>query len=252
MDAVARDITCGFSIVDLYRARCDHAQLSVFVDAVHTALSACTLNIRTLQCIHTPIGDVGLAQITDALLLCNRMLMMALFEAELTDLSAPAVARLITSLPLLTALEIDHNHITDAGAAVIADALPRGHLKSLYLQQNDIGDRGMLVLFSAAVKTNTSLELTANPVTNGGIHALARFIARMPTQSTATIRLTVTHETYEGNLAVEAAYKRAPDFRRVVTLYTPSLTWLPITKFLRRDGDNAIMHRVVRFMLRRQ
>lgn len=73
-------------------------------------------------------------------------------------------------------IDVSLNHVSDRGAAAIADALRRSHqdsaLRELDLSANIIGDDGAIRIVGALPPTVTRLDLSANRITDQTIRAL--------------------------------------------------------------------------------
>jgi len=148
--------------------------------------------------------------------------------------------------------------VADDVRVVVIDNLLRNctDLKDVVMSCDD-PDRGIegmtaagVNTFARAIQQSRSLKSVSfynTRITDVGMCAIVAAVAR----SHAVERVVLGHAA-ERQRPLIIAVIIARVYRRVVVLYGPSPRSTPITRFLRRDGDNAIMHRVVRFMLRRQ
>jgi len=140
--------------------------------------------------------------------------------------------------------------IDDHGVVVLCDALAFcKQLELVDIDRNKITDVGMEAI-ARLVETHPTLrmiDVSGNAFTNNGVMQLARAVARSACVYYANAGMPPENAGGRVWLAIHLSF--APVYRRVVALYIPSPTPRPITKFLRKDGDNAIMHRVREFML---
>ena len=120
----------------------------------------------------TEIGDLG------AIAIANRMKGSSLLELLLgfnliTARGVSAIAMALRSSSL-TLLSIGHNQIRQRGAKAIAQALPYAKtLKQLVVDQNDIGDDGIISLANAIKASSvTGISISSNGITERGARAL--------------------------------------------------------------------------------
>lgn len=103
-------------------------------------------------------------------------------DKDVSDDDAVALGRAMAILKpeQLKSLYMTRNHLTDKGCAALAvgcAACPNFEL--LYLQQNKIGDEGLIAISHAMSKTKTEvLVLTENLLTDVGVKALAQAVAK--------------------------------------------------------------------------
>jgi Ran GTPase-activating protein (RanGAP) involved in mRNA processing and transport len=168
-------------------------------------------------------------------------------------------------------LKIRNCCIGDAGIAAIAAALRvESTLTSLDMSSNQFGDTAAATL-AAAVATNrtlTSLDLLGVALTDASATAFAAAL-----EENVTLRNLCLHSvriTPAGVSALVAALRRAPQMEiltlhrypysvkvalahcavnRKLLAFVAAGRKTPAGRLLRRDGDNAVMHRVAWFLV---
>ena len=151
-------------------------------------------SLRTLDLVNTRLGHEGLAALTEALTHSNQTVERLYLGGNFFGPEeAPLLAEIIHRAPNLKALLLNVGFLGDAGAALLASALPESRLEELGLASNGIGPDGAALVFDAAAAhpTLTHLDLgysvstrvlgaSANALGDAGAAHAARFLAANP------------------------------------------------------------------------
>ena len=139
---------------------------------------------------------------------------LALGGCALGDAGARVLADALPSAPLLRALALYGNGIGDAGAAALAGALRRGsRLEALSLFGNAVACPGAAAFADAlpAAKALKSLDLFDNDVDFAGASALATAIAALPAEAQLReLRLTLARPRFADDVAEELRARAGP------------------------------------------
>ena len=157
---------------------------------------------------------------------------------EKLKLLADAIEKSIS----LKSINLENNQITDEGAKVLAVVIEKSvSLQNIYLSSNQITDEGAKALAAASEKSVSlqTIILGWNQITDEGAKALAAAIEK----SVSLQNINLTRNQITDNNLCERSVKSAVVRRAVMALMGYDCA---ITKY---DGDNAIMTRVLKFML---
>ena len=171
-------------------------------------------------------------------------------HVRVTGGAGEAAQRLAEVLLDMTTLGISHNQITDAGAIALAQAVEEStSMTSLTLHENQITDAGVIALASAVGKSRSivMLNLIFNGITQVGAIALAYAVER----SWRLTRLGLSGDNIE---MMVAALDRATTNRQLLALLSALVPGrananIPAATLVWGDGDHAVAHRVLHFML---
>ena len=154
----------------------------------------------------------------------------------------------------MTSLYLYSNKITDAGAIAFASAVEKSRsMTTLLLENSHITNAGAIALALAVEKsrTMTALELGYNQITDVGAVALAFAVEK----SWHMIYVSVDGPRIgDGPRFVRDALARAANNRQLLALLSAVVPGrvnarVPAATLVWRDGDHAVAHRVMRFML---
>uniref|UniRef100_A0A452THV3 Nucleotide-binding oligomerization domain-containing protein 2 n=1 Tax=Ursus maritimus TaxID=29073 RepID=A0A452THV3_URSMA len=178
------------------------------------------------------ISDRGVCKLAEHAMHCQQLQKLALFNNKLTDGCAHSLARLLACKRNFLALRLGNNHITAAGAQVLAEGLRVGFwgrgtrvgdegaqalaealgdhqsLRWLSLVGNNIGSRGAQAL-ALMLEKNVALEelcLEENHLQDEGVCSLAKGLER--NSSLKVLKLSNNYITYLGAEALLRALER--------------------------------------------
>ncbi|XP_004363514.1 hypothetical protein CAOG_03786 [Capsaspora owczarzaki ATCC 30864] len=130
----------------------------------------------TLHLFEYEIGDEEAKAIAEALKVNTKLSWLNLAENQIGDVGAQAIAEGLTVNTTLTELFLNRNQIGDVGAQAIAEALKvNTKLTLLSLDYNQIGDAGAQAIAEALKvnKTLTEFYLDDNQIGDAGAQAIA-------------------------------------------------------------------------------
>ena len=154
----------------------------------------------------------------------------------------------------MTTMNLRGNEITDTGAIALASALEKSpSMTTLDLSCNQITDAGAIALASAVKKNRsmTNLNLSENWITDAGAIALASAVEKSWHMDYVNVD---GPRIGDGRLFIRDALARAATLRQLLALLSAVVPGrvnarVPAATLVWRDGDHAVAHRVLRFML---
>ena len=137
-------------------------------------------------------------------------------------------------------LYIYYNYLTNAGVVALARFLPASNFKTIYLPSG-VSDVGAIALAAAIPRSKlTELCLGGNDgITDAGARHL---LAAVPYSNLRKVWLHATSVSESVDDAIRHAVAVRPTRNKLFLL-------LRLWFFFRFDGDNAMVHRVARFLL---
>jgi len=158
-------------------------------------------------------------------------------------IGAEALAPAIKECTSLQGLILGGNQIGPKGASALAPVLPKS-LRTLNLRSNKIGDEGASALAQVLPKSLLILNLDNNNIFDAGIMAFVR------TWPTCQISVDGNIVSYSAVCALRTAHEQA-SFRLVILAFIASgliTKTSPAFTFLMRDGDGAVMNRILKML----
>jgi hypothetical protein len=209
--------------------------------------------LTTLNLNDNKIGPSGAVAIAAAL---GRMTKLKMRGNDVGDGGAVALAFAVGRSETMKRLDINRNRIGDDGAVALAKALTLSKtMTALRLDLNDIGDVGATALAVAVEKSMAliDLDLSLNRIGNEGAKALIASAAK--SRSMTTMRIGRVRDFYMSQEVADEVLVRAVEYRRLLALmgaFVPGRgrSNAPAETFVLGDGDNALGHRSLAFLLR--
>ena len=160
-------------------------------------------------------------------------------HCTITDAGVAALAGALQSSKLRD-ISLGSRNITNNGAIALATALPTSKLKRLALGSDIITDKGAIALAKALTNSKlTELYLCSDRITNTGAR---HFLAAIPRSKVTGLDLEWTGVCDGIQDAIRYAVAVRPTRNKLFLL-------LRLMAFWRSDGDNAMLHRIARFLM---
>lgn len=148
-------------------------------------------NMKNVYLSSNRIGDEGCRHIAEAAACLPNFELLFLARNQIGDAGVAGIAQQLAAAPKLWQLVLTENQFGDEGVkaladAAISDAGAFGALKWLFLDGNNITDKGVQALATAMTtgfQGLTRLALQNTKLTNKGLKALVRTAARMATRT---------------------------------------------------------------------
>jgi hypothetical protein len=207
---------------------------TTFVSALRERETACCVGLH-----HCSISASILGEITTGLE--NKYVSLDVSDNPIGDAGAVVLASFIGKSTTITHLYLANCGVGEAGTLAIAEAIAASPtLEVVHISGDEITPRGDDAIVSAILKSTTLMSITVSysrrPVPGPEENALivtarARFV-----RFSSALALSVRHRVFVPHMLALAGGGRGDGDT-------------PISRFLRRDGDNAILHRVAKFLV---
>jgi len=194
---------------------------------------------------HCSLTEKDLRILLGALRQCTNLKEIEFSYIVSPDYWLPAFVEFVNSRKPLEKVILSSNHIKDDDIPILTN---ESSFIQLDIYRNDLTDAGMAT-FALWVQKNRSikaLDVSYNPqISLIGYETMTKAAARSWSLEKVMCPTYYTHE------ALCEACSSAIVYRKCIVLYekTKKTEGRAITKFIRGDGDNALMHRVISFLL---
>jgi hypothetical protein len=245
VDVVVRALLCAKSLITDFTI----LQCRLSLADVHRLVPALSL-CRTLT--RVAIEDCAFTEAGFVALLCEiARSSLKYLSIEKTGISRTAARALSACLPALDTLTLVANGLDDVSFSAILAPLPSRTPRKLCVSKNNITDASAAVLseFVCNSQDLREVDLWDTLIGDAGMRELGNATARslcMHSLSAWNLRL-----TQEGFDSVDAGVERSAVNQKMMAIMLavsrPGSS--PLARFLHRDGDTALGHRILRFLL---